>query len=235
MVRSTTLLLAFLGLTVASTTAFADPTPIALKKGDRIVFFGDSITGLGNKGDGYIQVIREHFAEKKKDLEIECIGAVQSGNKVPGLQKRVDKEVIINKKPNIVVIYIGINDVWHGQKKAENGTSPDAYEAGLKEIIGKCTKAGAQVLLCTPSVIGEIPGGGNALDAKLDEYAAISRKVAKELNINVCDLRKAFVDYLEANNPKKRETGVLTRDRVHLNPAGNRFVAQAILKSLGEE
>lgn len=234
MFRSATLLVAFQCLSVAATTAFADATPIVLKKGDRIVFFGDSITGLGNKGDGYIQVIRDHLADKKKDLAIECLGAGQSGNKVTDLQKRVDKDVIALKKPTIVVIYIGINDVWHGEKKPENGTSPDAFEAGLKEVIGKCTKAGAQVLLCTPSVIGEIPAGGNNLDGKLDQYANISRKVAKDLNVNLCDLRKAFIDHLQENNPKKRESGILTRDRVHLNPAGNRFVAQTILKSLGE-
>ena len=204
-----------------------------MKKGDRIVFLGDSITAGGNQGQGYIQVIRDHLAEKKKDLGIECIGAGVSGNKVPNLQKRVDNDVIA-KKPTIVVIYIGINDVWHGENNPKNGTTPEAFEAGLKEVIGKCTKAGAQVVLCTPSVIGELPGGGNKLDPKLDEYANISRKVAKELNLNLCDLRKAFVDNLQANNAQKKASGVLTTDRVHLNEAGNRLVAQTMLKSLGE-
>lgn len=218
---------------VAGSAAFADPTPIVLKKGDRIVFLGDSITAGGNSGKGYIQVIRAHLADKKKGLAIECIGAGISGNKVPDLQKRVDKHVI-DKKPTIVVIYIGINDVWHGEKNPKNGTAPDAFEAGLKEVIGKCTKAGAQVVLCTPSVIGELPGGANNLDAALDEYANISRKVAKELNLNMCDLRKAFVTHLRANNPGMKAAGILTTDRVHLNEAGNRLVAETILKSLGE-
>jgi lysophospholipase L1-like esterase len=211
----------------------ADPAPIVLKKGDRIVFLGDSITAGGNSGKGYIQVIRNHLADKKKDLAIECIGAGVSGNKVPDLQKRVDKQVIA-KKPTIVVIYIGINDVWHGEKNPKNGTAPDAFEAGLKDVIGKCTKAGAQVVLCTPSVIGELPGGANNLDSKLDDYADISRKIAKDLNLPLCDLRKAFVDHLQKNNADKKASGILTTDRVHLNEAGNRLVAQTILKSLGE-
>jgi lysophospholipase L1-like esterase len=233
MTRLATFLVSVFIAAAAASAAFADPSPIALKKGDRIVFLGDSITAGGNGGKGYIQVIRGHLADKKKDLAIECIGAGISGNKVPDLQKRVDKHVI-DKKPTIVVIYIGINDVWHGEKNPKNGTAPDAFEAGLKEVIGKCTKAGAKVVLCTPSVIGELPGGGNNLDSKLDEYSNISRKVARELDLNLCDLRKAFVDHLQAKNAQKKASGILTTDRVHLNEAGNRLVAQTILKSLGE-
>lgn len=233
MVRIPILLSALCLVAFAAPAAFADPKPIVLKKGDRIVFLGDSITAGGNSGKGYIQVIRNHLADKKKDLGIECIGAGISGNKVPDLQKRVDKHVI-EKKPTVVVIYIGVNDVWHGEKDPKRGTAPDAFEAGLKEVIGKCTKAGAQVILCTPSVIGELPAGGNNLDAKLDDYANISRKIAKELDLNLCDLRKAFVDHLQANNTQKKAAGILTTDRVHLNEAGNRLVALTILKSLGE-
>ena len=229
MVRMT----AVVAIALFAIPAFADPKPIVLKKGDRIVFLGDSITAGGNGGKGYIQVIRGHLADKKKDLAIDCIGAGVSGNKVPNLQARVDKDVVA-RKPTIVVIYIGINDVWHGEKNPKNGTAPDVFEAGLKEVIGKCTKDGAQVVLCTPSVIGELPNGGNNLDKKLDEYSDISRKVAKELDLTVCDLRKAFVDHLNANNSTKKAAGVLTTDRVHLNEAGNRLVAQTILKSLGE-
>jgi len=138
------------------------------------------------------------------------------------------------KKPTVVVIYIGINDVWHGEKDPARGTTPDKFEAGLKELIGKCTKAGARVLLCTPSVIGEKPDGSNNLDAKLDEYSEISRKVAKELDLPLCDLRKAFLDHLKEKNVDKKEKGILTSDRVHLNDAGNKFVAEVMLKSLGE-
>ena len=212
---------------------FADPAAVVLKKNDKIVFLGDSITAGGNTGKGYIQVIRQHLAEKKKDLGVECVGAGISGNKVPDLQKRVERDVIA-KKPTVVFIYIGINDVWHGEKDPKRGTTPEAFEAGLKEVIGKCKAAGAQVILCTPTVIGEQPAGSNNLDAKLDDYAAISRKVAKELDLNLCDLRKAFVDHLKSNNPDKKAAGILTTDRVHLNEAGNKLVAQTMLKILGE-
>jgi isoamyl acetate esterase len=88
-------------------------------------------------------------------------------------------------------------------------------------------------LLCTPSVIGEKVGGANKLDARLDEYSDISRKVAKDMKVPLCDLRKAFLEHLKKNNAADKESGILTGDRVHLNDAGNRFVADVMLKSLG--
>ena len=204
-----------------------------LKKGDRIVFLGDSITQAGASPKGYVTLIRSALTEKHKELGIEVFGAGISGNKVPDLQRRLEKDVLA-KKPTIVVICIGINDVWHGEQDPARGTSKENFEAGLKEVIGKCIKAGARVLLCTPSVIGEKPDGANNLDARLDEYAAVSRKVSKDLAVQLCDLRKAFVDHLKANNADKKQKGILTTDGVHLNDAGNQFVAESLLKSLGE-
>jgi lysophospholipase L1-like esterase len=204
-----------------------------LKKGDRLVFLGDSITEGGAAPGGYIRLIEAQLQKKHKDLDLKVIGAGISGNKVPDLQRRLQRDVLA-KKPTIVLIYIGINDVWHGENDPARGTSPEAYVAGLKEIIGKCQKAGARVILCTPSVIGEKADGSNKLDALLDKYAELSRKVAKEAGVKVCDLRKAFLEHLKTANPDKKRTGILTSDGVHLNPAGNKFVAEVMLKSLGE-
>lgn len=71
------------------------------------------------------------------------------------------------------------------------------------------------------------------LDARLDEYSEISRGIAKELKLPLCDLRKGFVDYLKAKNVENKESGLLTSDRVHLSDAGNQFVADVMLKALG--
>ncbi len=209
---------------LASTASAAEPT-LTLKKGDRIVFLGDSITQAGVGPKGYVTLIRKEL----QDAGIDVVGAGISGNKVPDLQRRLDKDVLA-KKPTVVVIYIGINDVWHGEKDAAKGTSKEKFEAGLKDIIGRITATGAVVVLCTPSVIGEKNNGSNSLDARLDEYAGVSRAVAKELKVPLCDLRKGFQDYLKKNNPDNKESGILTGDRVHLNDAGNKFVAETILK-----
>ena len=202
--------------------------PAGLKKGDRVVFLGDSITQGGVGPKGYVTMIKTTLAEKQKDLGIEVIGAGISGNKVPDIQKRLDKDVLA-KKPSVVVVYIGINDVWHGENDPKRGTSKENFEAGLRDVIGRVKEAGGKVVLCTPTVIGEKKAGGNKLDAQLDEYAGISRKVAADTGSRLCDLRKAFVDHLAANNPDDKEKGVLTSDRVHLNEAGNKLVADTIL------
>jgi lysophospholipase L1-like esterase len=205
-----------------------------LQKNDRIIFLSDSITQGGVGPKGYVTLLEKALGEKHPDMNIEVIGAGISGNKVPDLQKRLERDVL-KKKPTVVVIYIGINDVWHGENDPKRGTAKDVYEAGLKEIIGKIQDSGARVVLCTPTVIGEKPDGSNKNDAKLDEYSDISRKVAKETKSTLCDLRKTFLDYLKANNPGGKEKGVLTGDRMHLNEAGNKLVAETILKTLGAQ
>ena len=208
----------------------ADDAP-PLKKGETIVFLGDSITQGGVGPKGYVTVIKTALAEKHKDLGIAVIGAGIGGNKVPDLQKRLTKDVL-DKKPTLVVIYIGINDVWHGEKDPKKGTSPENFEAGLTDIVGKIKEKGARVVLCTPSVIGEKKSGGNSLDTKLDEYSEIGRKVAKKQSLQLCDLRKAFVEHLAKSNPDDKDRGILTGDRVHLNEAGNEFVARTILATI---
>ena len=202
-----------------------------LRNNDRIIFFGDSITLLGVKPGGYITIIKDSLAKKFPSLEI--IGAGIGGNKVPDLQARVDADVI-TKKPTIVVIYIGINDVWHFITHGRTGTPKDVYESGLIELIGKIQRADARVILCTPTVVGEKKNGANQLDAQLEEHAGISRRVAQTMKIELCDLRSAFIYYLQSHNPDNAEQGILTIDKAHLNDEGNRLVAQEILKVIGK-
>src|SRR5882724_12107261 len=172
---------------VAVSAACAGEGSIKLAKGDRIIFLGDSITEGGVGERGYVTLIKNALAEKQKDLGIEVIGAGISGNKVPDLQKRLDRDVL-KKKPTLVVIYIGINDVWHGENNPKNGTSKEKFEEGLKDIITRIKSAGANVLLCTPTVIGEKTDGKNKLDAQLDAFSDISRQVAKDQKVPLCDL-----------------------------------------------
>ena len=196
---------------------------------ERLIFLGDSITQAGAGENGYISIFRRAVESEMPDLDIEVIGAGISGNKVPDLQRRLQRDVL-QKKPTMVVIYIGINDVWHSNNS--RGTSKKDFEAGLKDIIGKIKKGGAQVFVCTPSVIGEKTDGSNSLDGMLDEYSDISRKVARETDCPLIDLRKAFLDHLKTANPDNAERKVLTSDGVHLNPAGNQFVADQMRSGL---
>lgn len=201
----------------------------ALKENETIVFLGDSITQLGIEPRGYITIIKESLLQHHPSATI--IGAGISGNKVPNLQERLERDVLA-KQPTIVFIYIGINDVWHSILPGQSGTPKDQFEAGLKEIIDKIQRAGARVILCTPTVIGEKKDGANQLDAQLDDYAAVSRRVATETGSALCDLRKSFIDYLRSHNPDNKDRGILTRDAVHLSDEGNILVAREMLALL---
>lgn len=204
-----------------------------LQKADRIIFFGDSITQLGVKPKGYVTIIQDSLRALRGEINAEVIGAGISGNKVTDLQKRLQHDVL-DKKPTVVVIYIGINDVWHYALPNLKGTPKEEFESGLKEIIATIQNTGARVILCTPSVIGEKNDGTNPQDAMLDQYSVISRRVAKDTGSRLCDLRKMFTEYLKSHNLHNKEKGILTYDRVHLSDNGNRFVAEQLLNILKE-
>ena len=198
----------------------------------RIVFFGDSITEAGAQPGGYVTLVADSLGLAYPDRGIEVIGAGISGNKVPDLAARLERDVL-SVAPTHVVIYIGVNDVWHHFAFDHNtGTAPDVFEQGLQDLIMAMRGAGAEVLLCTPSVIGEDPRSEDAKNQRLMEYAEISRAVAEMTNARLCDLRAAFEEYLLAHNEDKVEQGVLTTDGVHLNAVGNRFVADFMLRHL---
>jgi isoamyl acetate esterase len=219
--------LSFIFLLVLGLTSFIQPADTK-----KVVFLGDSITQAGANPGGYISLMRESLAAAGLGGDFELIGAGISGNKVPDLQKRLDKDVL-SKDPDLVFIYIGINDVWHWtHPNGKGGTTKANFEAGLKDVIARIQKQGAKVVVCTPTVIGEKGDGTNANDKMLDEYAEVSRKVAREQGLQVCDLRKAFINYLKAQNKDQVSKGIFTTDEVHLNAAGNAFVALQMLPFL---
>lgn len=218
-------------MTMAVCVASGVSASAELKDGETIVFLGDSITQQGAGPNGYVTLFRQAIEESRPDSGIKVIGAGIGGHKVPNLEARLDKDVLAHK-PNVVVIYIGINDVWHS--KNGQGTPVDKFEAGLRSLIKRCNDAGARVILSTPSVIGEKNDGSNDLDKMLEEYSAISRKVAMETESTLLDLRAAFISNLKEYNVANQTQGVLTTDGVHLNDAGNRFVAVRMLEAVGE-
>ncbi|NJL45036.1 MAG: hypothetical protein HC922_03395 [Leptolyngbyaceae cyanobacterium SM2_3_12] len=63
-------------------------------------------------------------------------------------------------------------------------------------------------------------------------YAQISRTVAATSGAHLCDLRRAFEQYLRIHNPNQLYEGILTSDGVHLNDRGNRLVADVLLGHL---
>jgi isoamyl acetate esterase len=208
--------------------AIAAFTPANKKK--RVIFFGDSITEAAVKPGGYIVKLDSMIALQGKAEQYELIGAGVSSNKVYDLYLRMEEDVL-SKVPDIVVIYIGVNDVWH-KRTSGTGTDADKFGKFYQAIINKLKAKNIKVILCTPATIGEKTDFSNPLDGELNEYSKIIRNIAQKNNLSLVDLRKAFLDHNLKNNPDNKTSGILTSDGVHLNTKGNQFVAGEMWKIL---
>lgn len=204
---------------------------IKLKDGDRIIFFGDSLTALAGQEaprehvtKGYVRIVRETLAERHKDKTIEVDWVATGGHTVPDLLKRVDNDVIA-KRPTIVFIQIGVND-------ARRGFTREEFKSGLDELIDRLQAADIQVVLCSLTSKGEKHDGANPDDKQLEAFAEVARAVAAEQKIPLNDLRTAFVEHWKQNNPENNDRGILTYDGNHFNDAGHRFVAERMLTKL---
>ncbi len=126
--------------------------PAKLAKGQTILFQGDSITDAGRDrrsegqannqgawGRGYpmllgCELLRDH---PKLDLKIYNRGI--SGNKVPDLAARWDKDCL-DLKPAVLSILIGVNDIWHKLNGNYDGTV-QTYETGFNALLERTRKA----------------------------------------------------------------------------------------------
>ncbi len=200
------------------------------QKKTKVVFFGDSITELGVKPGGYVTKVDSMCMLAGKGSEFEFIGSGISGNKVYDLYLRLEDDVL-SKNPDVVVIYVGVNDVWH-KTLLGTGTDADKFERFYLAILKKLKEKGIKAILCTPAVVGEKTDMSNPLDGDLNRYSNIIRDIAKKNNLPIVDLRKMFIDYLKDNNPNNDEKNILTYDRVHMNAKGNQFLADAMWKAI---
>ena len=207
-------------------TADEDPAKkrVELTRGDKIIFFGDSLTALAiqdrnvREGKGYVPLVRE--ALKDRGVEVDAVAT--GGHRVPDLLARVDRDVLA-KKPTVVVIQIGVND-------AGRGVTPEMFKAQLEELIEKLQKGGAKVVLCSCTCRVEGYNPDDPFDKKLDALADAARTIAREKKIPLNDLRKAFIEYWKEHNPENKKSGFLTYDGNHWTEAGHKYVAEQMLQ-----
>ena len=220
-------LLLFVRVGVAADDELAEKR-VELKKNDRIIFFGDSLTSLAGQDapkehvtKGYVRIVREklQMAHPDKNLAVDWVAT--GGHTVPQLLKRVEQDVIA-KKPSIVVIQIGCNDARRVPK--------ETFQTSLAQLIDQLKAAGIQVIQCTLTSVGEKHDGTNQHDAKLDEFAQVQREIVKAKDVPLNDLRKAFVAHWKQNNPDNKASGILTYDGNHFNQQGHDFVAEQMLR-----
>ena len=222
-----------MGIKLTLLTAFFACLFLMSFRGDKkkkVVFFGDSITQAGVQKGGYIDVLQNMIAANGAADKFELNGAGIGGNKIYDLYLRMDKDVL-EKKPDVVVIWVGVNDVWH-KSSFGTGTDFDKFGGFYDAVVKKIQATGAKVIVVTPAAIGEKNDYSNAQDGDLNAYSSWIRKYAKNNGLGLVDLRTVFHEYSLANNPENNTKGILTTDGVHLNEKGNALVAEQMWKAL---
>jgi len=199
------------------------------RKTQKVLFFGDSITEAGAKPGGYIVKMKDALAQKGI-VDYDLVGAGVGGNKVYDLYLRLEDDVL-SQNPDIVFIWIGVNDVWH-KTSFGTGTDPDKFEKFYTAIINKLLDKHIRIILCTPAVIGEKTDFTNQQDGDLNAYSQIIRNLAQKWHCGLVDLRENFHNYELKNNPGNKDKEILTKDRVHLNEQGNQLVADKMMEAL---
>ena len=102
---------------------------LRMENGQKILFTGDSITDCGRStsgninflGHGYPIFIASLLGANMPELELTFINTGISGNRVCDLRDRWQQDVI-NHKPDVVSILIGINDT--GRRSSRNDPTP---------------------------------------------------------------------------------------------------------------
>jgi len=156
------------------------------QKKNKVIFFGDSITEAGVKAGGYIVRVDSMCKAEGKSNSYEFVGAGISGNKVYDLYLRMEDDVLV-KNPDIVIIYIGVNDVWH-KSSFGTGTDADKFEKFYQAIINRLKAKNIKIALCTPAAIGEKTDFSNQQDGDLNKYSNIIRSIAAKNNLPLIDL-----------------------------------------------
>ena len=196
----------------------------------KVIFFGDSITYNGTSWEGAFINLIAKYAKEEGFNNTDFIGSGVPGDRVTDLYLRLERDVL-SQSPDIVVIYIGVNDIWH---KTLSGTGTDYKKFGLfyDAVVKKLHEQNIQVIICTPTTIGEKTDLTNECDGDLNKYSQWIRDYTKLNDIPLVDLRKTFLQYNLENNTENKEKGVLTADGVHLKPEGDKLVADEIWRVL---
>lgn len=202
----------------------------------RIVCLGDSITQFGDGPNGYVGLLRAYLAQVSAPNGIEVLNAGVSGNTANDELGRFDRDVM-QKKPDLLTISVGVNDVWHGfdnthlQGGGPNGVPLTQYRTNVETMVRTAQKAGVVVVILSPTVIGE--DLNDPRNAALAGYTAALQDIARRHKCLFVDFQQPFQTYLDLYRTATGHTDkLLTVDGVHMNDWGNRFMAATILTAL---
>ena len=215
-------LLAFLLLTLGVHAQTPAASNLLVKDGQKVVFMGDSITGMGwDSPGGFVHLVTSGL--DTLGVKIVPIPAGVGGNTSREMLARLDKDVL-SKKPDWLLLSCGVNDVWG------RGISLDTFKTNITSIVDQAQAAGIKVMILPPTPIYE--AGVSEFSEHLVGYVAFMVQLAQERKLPLANMNAAWADYIAAQ-PAGSGNHLVTIDGVHPNPDGHLLFARTILKAFG--
>ena len=208
--------------------------PFYLHNGDRVVFYGDSITDQRL----YTTFVETYVVTRFPEMNVTFVHSGWGGDRVSGggggpIDLRLKRDVL-PYKPTVVTIMLGMND---GGYKAYDQATFETFSKGYEHIIEtlKTADPAVRITLIKPSPFDDVTqppkfeGGYNAVLVRYGDYlhelAAKDHLDFADLNTPVTAELKKAMELDAANAPK------LIPDRVHPGPAGHLLMAEALLNA----
>jgi len=206
----------------------------ALHDGDRVVFYGDSITDQRLYTFYTELYVRTRFPRMK----VTFVHSGWGGDRVTGggggdVDTRLNRDVFAYH-PTMVTIMLGMNDA--GYRPLDQGLF-NTYSHGFEHIVDRLKKEdpGVRLTFIEPSPYDDVTrkpnfeGGYNGVLLKYSDYL---KQLAAQDGATVADLNNPEVDMLQkanASNPTLAQK--LIPDRVHPGDAGHLTMAESLLKA----
>jgi lysophospholipase L1-like esterase len=227
---------AFMALTLflALTTGLKAEGPFAIKEGDRIVFYGDSITDQRL----YTTFVETYIVTRFPAINVSFVHSGWGGDRVTGggggpIDHRLERDVFAYK-PTVVTVMLGMNDASY---RAFDQKIFDVYSKGYEHLVQslKSNVPGVRITLIQPSPYDDVTrkptfeGGYNQV---LVRYGEFVKNLADKEGAAVADLNTSVVAVVK-KAAEINSTGAqdLIRDRIHPGPAGQLLMAEALLKA----
>lgn len=227
---------AFLAVCLAACSFAAAPDSLQLKDGDRIVFYGDSITDQRL----YTVLTETYLVTRYPGLHLSFVHSGWGGDKVSGggggpIDLRLHRDVL-PYKPTVLTIMLGMND---GLYRAETEATDRAYFDGMRHIVDvvKAEDPGVRIVLIEPSAYDDVtrppnfPGGYNEVLISFSKWLA---NYAAANGMETSDFNRPLTAMLrKADELSPEEAQKILPDRVHPSAAGHLVMAEQLLKTWG--
>ena len=207
------------------------------KKGQTILFQGDSITDCGRNredntslSEGYPGVIAKMYNLLFPENGVTFINKGISGNRVKDLVERYNED-FKSINPDFISILIGINDTWR-RYDSNDPTSAKEYEKNYRFLLNKIKSdmPDCKIMIMEPFVLYSLPDREQWRE-DLNPKIQVARKLAKEYADYYLPLDGIFAKAEVEEYTCKQ----ITEDGVHPSAIGHSIIAREYLKALAKE